>query len=124
MDKKKILVVDDEEILTKTFCKLLEKVGYEVMVASRSEDAIVMAEEEDFDLVISDIRMPGLNGVDMVEKIQKVRREKNKPELQIIFLTGYADKDLEGRAKEGKPLGYILKPFDLTELLGLIKKAI
>lgn len=124
MNKKKILVVDDEEILTRTFSRLLDRVGYEVLVVSRTSDAIVMCEEEDFDLIISDIRMPGMDGVQMMDEIQKVRREKMKNAIPIIFLTGYADKDQEVRAKALRPLAYILKPFDVTSLLKTIGEKI
>jgi CheY-like chemotaxis protein len=118
---KKILVVDDEEILTVTFVKLLETAGYGVLVASRGEDAVVMAEEDDFDLIICDIRMPGQDGV---KTIQQIRNIRGKKEVPVIFVTGYADEALEKEANRLGPLAYIYKPFDAFKLLDLIKKAV
>ena len=119
--KKRILVVDDEEILTVTFVKLLETAGYGVLVASRGEDAVVMVEEDDFDLIICDIRMPGQDGV---KTIQQIRNLRGKKEIPVIFVTGYADEVLEKEANRLDPIAYIYKPFDAFKLLDLIKKAV
>ena len=119
--KKRILVVDDEEILTVTFVKLLETAGYGVLVASRGEDAVVMVEEDDFDLIICDIRMPGQDGV---KTIQQIRNLRGKKEIPVIFVTGYADEVLEKEANRLNPVAYIYKPFDAFKLLDLIKKAV
>lgn len=116
---KKILVVDDEEILTITFVKLLEAAGYSVLVASRGEDAVIMAEEVEFDLMICDIRMPGQDGVKTVRQIKNLLGKKDIP---VIFITGYADELLEQEAEKLNPVAYIYKPFDTFKLLDLIKR--
>lgn len=121
---KKILVIDDEEILTKTFVRLLEKQKYEVLVASRAEDALVMAEEEDFDFMLCDIRMPGRNGVETVQQIREICHQRGKGDIPIIFLTGYADEALEKQAQSLNPVAYIFKPFDTFKLLELIHSKI
>lgn len=118
---KKILVIDDEEILTATFVKLLETAGYFVLVASRGEDAVVMVEEDNFDLVICDIRMPGQDGVRTIQKIKKLQ---GKTDMPVIFITGYADEALEKEANRLNPVAYIYKPFDAFKLLDLIKKVV
>lgn len=122
--KKKILVIDDEELLTKTFARLLEKKGYEVLVASRSEDALVMAEEEDFDLVLCDIRMPGKNGVETARAMQSLLKTKGRHDIPIIFMTGFADKKVEEEAKGLHPVSYIFKPFDTPQLLQVIESTL
>ena len=121
---KKILVIDDEELIIRSLSKLLEKNGFEVFGTKNSQDAIVMAEEEDFDLILADIRMPGLNGVEMVEQIYKSRLEKKQKKMPAIFITGYADEVMEKKAKTLAPLAYVYKPFDINELLNKIKKAL
>jgi len=118
---KKILVIDDEEILTITFVKLLETAGYSVLVASRGEDAVVMAEEDDFDLILCDIRMPGQNGVETIRQIKDLQGRKKIP---VIFITGYADEILEKEASRLEPVAYIYKPFDAFKLLELIKRTV
>ncbi len=118
---KKILVVDDEEILTITFVKLLETAGYSVLVASRGEDAVIMAEEDDFDLIICDIRMPGQDGVKTIQQIRSLRGKKGIP---VVFITGYADEVLEKEANLLDPVAYIYKPFDAFQLLDIIKRTV
>ncbi len=119
---KKILVVDDEELLTRTFAKLLEKSGYEAWTASNPHDAVAMVEEEEFDLIISDMRMPGMNGVEVIEKIQADRLKLKKIKIPVIFLTGYADQKLEDHARQLNPIAYVYKPFDALELLTIVNK--
>lgn len=114
---KKILLIDDEELITRTLAKMLERGGYEVLVAKSGKDAIVMAEEEPFDLVISDIRMPGINGVETVRILLEAKGSKRAHDLPIIFITGYADSKIEEEAKKLCPKGYILKPFEYQEVM-------
>jgi len=121
--KKKILVIDDEEILTRTFTRLLEKVGYEVYAARNGQDAIAMMEEEAFDLVVCDMRMPGINGVDTVKAIRASGSGKNM-NLPVIFVTGFADEATVAQAQQLKPLAYLYKPFDSFEILKFIKESV
>lgn len=120
---KKILINDDEEIIIKSLAKLLEKKGYEVIVSKRGQDAVVIVEEEEFDLIISDIRMPGLNGVEAVKAIYKYLKKNNKVKPPVIFITGYADEKCEKEAQTLNPIGYLHKPFDIDDLMRLIKSA-
>lgn len=119
---KNILVIDDEELIIRSLTKLLEKEGYTVLIAKNGSDALAMSEEEDFDLIIADIRMPGINGVDTVESIFKDLEQKQKNKTPVIFITGYADKDIEERAKTLNPIAYIYKPFDISTLVGKVKE--
>jgi len=121
---KKILMVDDEEIIIKSLTKLLEKNGYEVFVAKNGQDAIVMTEEEDFDLILADIRMPGMSGVETVEYIYKEKSANRQKKIPTIFITGYADEMIEKKSKTLAPVAYIYKPFDTEVLLDNIKKVI
>ncbi len=120
---KKILVVDDEEILIKTMNRLLEKQGYQVYTAKNGVDAQVLIEEESFDLIISDIRMPGQNGIETIKSIQEFLRNK-KDEIPVIFITGFADEKMENEAKKLKPIAYLTKPFDTKELIQIIQQNI
>ena len=120
--KKRILVIDDEEILTKTFSRLLQKQGYEVAVATRGEDALRLAESQAFDLALCDVRMPGLSGVETVRQIQGRRVGRSQTPIPVIFLTGFADKMLEMQAQQLKPAAYVYKPFDALQLLELIQQ--
>jgi len=121
---RKVLVVDDEEILTKTFSRLLRTKGFEAQVARRAEEALKLAAETDFDLMLCDVRMPGQDGVSTTRQIRKLRQDQGKPAIPVIFLTGYADKQLEEEALSLDPLAFLFKPFDAFKLLELIEEKI
>jgi len=121
---KKILVVGDEELIIKSLKKLLEKNDFIVFVAKKGQDALVMVEEEDFDLIIVDIRMPGMNGVQTTRDIYKILEKKKQKKLPTIFITGYVDEGIEKEAKALKPVAYIYKPFDIPELVDRIKEVL
>ena len=121
---KKILILDDEELIIRTLARLLEKSGYEVLVVKNGQDAVAMVEEDEIDLIISDIRMPGLNGLEAMKSVCQKQEQNGKKKIPLIFITGYADLHLEQEAKELKPVDYIYKPFDLSELMTKVKEAL
>lgn len=121
---KQILVIDDEELITKSLVLALEKTGYEVLVAKRSDEAVAMADELDFDLIISDIRMPGVNGVETVKQILAALASRGSRTIPTIFMTGYADAKAELEAKSLNPKAFFMKPFDLPEFLAEVKNAL
>ncbi|MFA6599657.1 MAG: response regulator [Candidatus Omnitrophota bacterium] len=123
MDQKKILVVDDEEILIRTFVILLERNGYAAYFVKNGDDAIEIAHQIYFNLIISDMRMPGKNGYETLKGIREAYSKQRKPWPPEIILTGYAnDEELEKQVKELKPSVYLYKPFDMEELLGHVKR--
>jgi CheY-like chemotaxis protein len=121
---KKILVIDDEELIIKSLVKLLQKNGYTILTAKNGQDALVITDEESFDLIIADIRMPGMNGVETIRSIYDNLKAKNLEIIPAIFITGYADKNVEREAQTLNPIAYIYKPFDIEELVGKITKAL
>jgi CheY-like chemotaxis protein len=121
MRQKKILVIDDEELIIRSLSKLLEKNGYAVFVAKNGQDAVAMVEEESFDLFIADIRMPGMNGVETVHCLNEILEKQNLKKAPVIFITGYADEKVEKRAEAFSPVAYIYKPFDISELVEKVK---
>ena len=121
---KRILIIDDEELVVRSLSNALKRCGYEVTFAKRSEDAIILAEEEEYDLIISDIRMPGLNGIETVRRIFESLKDRNVNKMPTIFITGYADEKLETEARSLNPKAYIHKPFDLEEFLKRVRVAL
>ncbi len=121
---KQILVIDDEELIVKTMSKLLEKNGFDVVIVRSKQDAVGVIEEEDFDLIISDMRMPGTTGVEIIKEVYQVLKNRNAPNPPVIFITGYADKDLEAQAKALDPIDYIYKPFDILTLVERINEVL
>jgi len=119
---KKILVIDDEELIVRTLSNLLERNGYEVLVVKDGKDALAMVEEEDFDIIISDIRMPGQDGVQTIRAIEKVMQIQQKQRPPVIFMTGFSDKAIEKEAKSLKNVTFLYKPFETEEILRVIKR--
>jgi 3-oxoacyl-[acyl-carrier-protein] synthase II len=116
---KKILVIDDDLQVLNSLKKLFNKEGYTVGTASSGAEALEKIDKTDFDLVIIDIRMPDLDGIETVTKIKEIRKRQAKSNIPVIFITGYADIDAHKTAKEFGDL--ILKPFDIEELLNRVK---
>jgi CheY-like chemotaxis protein len=118
---KNILLIDDEELIIKSLKKLLEKNGFVCFVAKTGQDALAMAETESFHLIIADIRMPGMNGVETVHALYKELEERKEKKIPVIFITGYADEEIKREAKALAPVAYIYKPFDIPELVDKIQ---
>lgn len=122
--KKSILVVDDDELILRSIGTLLDKQGYQVEAAQDGYEAIDKVSKQEFDLIICDIRMPGLNGIDTIQKIRHILKEKRRNSIPEIFFTGYAEENMEKAATNMKVKEYIYKPFDLAVFLNSVKKAI
>lgn len=116
-----ILVVDDEEILIKTMRKLLEKNKYIVYTAKNANDAKVILEELDINLIICDIRMPGKNGVEFIKESEGIITTRKIP---YIFVTGFADPMIENVARSLNPIAYIMKPFNAKDILDNINSVL
>jgi len=119
MSVGRILIIDDDPLVLKTFQKVLINEGYEVIPASSYESALESFSKKEFDLVLSDIRMPGKNGVETVAEIQSKLKEAGKADLPIIFITGYADYGQEINARfHGEILS---KPVDVQRLISAVR---
>ena len=116
----KILVIDDDGLVLQTARKLLEREGYHTTPCSNGETALNLIEKEDFDIVLCDIRMPRLDGIETAGKIRSFLKAKRRAAIPIIFFTGYAD---DKAYEEAKRLGdVLLKPYDIQELFTLVKR--
>jgi len=116
-DLKKILIVDDEETLTWSMAKSLskDKDKYEVMIANNGREALNVLERERIDLVISDIRMPDINGLDLL-----VRIKKEFPQTKVIIMTAYGSSDVQKEANRRGSLYYVEKPFEISDIRKII----
>lgn len=121
---KKILVIDDEELITKSLLKLLNSEGYEATVVKSGGDAIEEVNKNGFDLIICDMRMPDIDGIETIKKIRSYLKKLNKKIIPEILITGYADKEKYETAIDLKVADYIYKPFDKTDFLQAVKRAI
>lgn len=121
---KNILLIDDDHLVVKSLAKLLEQAGYSVSCAENSYEAMDLIERQDYDLIISDIRMPGVDGIETASNIKDVLRTKNKKEIPTIFITGYSDEKSYNDSKKVNPSDFIYKPFDKDKFLQSIKGAL
>lgn len=110
--KTRILVVDDEVFICATVCRFLASDGYESLSANRAEEALEILEKEKFDLLLSDIMMPGMTGIELLAEV----REKY-PDMAVIMATGVDSRETAIRALELGAYGYMIKPFDKNELI-------
>jgi DNA-binding NtrC family response regulator len=115
----KILIVDDEIDLGYLLGTILKLEGYQIASVFDGYQAIEEAKKTHYDLVLMDIRLPGMNGVETFIQIKKI-----DPDVRVVMMTGFSVEDLiEVAIKEGA-YACIHKPFDLQKVIGLIKKII
>eukprot|EP01156_Anaeramoeba_ignava_P009913 Anaeramoba_ignava/a478447_17.p4 GENE.a478447_17~~a478447_17.p4 ORF type:complete len:122 (+),score=7.63 a478447_17:1950-2315(+) len=114
---KNILVVDDEENIREIISEFLQTLGYNVVEASNGEEAIIACSKTKFHLIISDIRMPKMNGLKLLKAIKTYM-----PDLPVILMTGYQPSKAQEESLSTKADGYLLKPFSLNSLRQSILK--
>ena len=116
-DLKKVLIVDDEETLTWSMAKSLSRDvdKYQVVVANSGREALDTLKTSRIDLVISDIRMPDINGLDLL-----VRIKKEHPQTKVIIMTAYGSSDVQKEASRRGSLFYIEKPFEIADIRRII----
>ena len=121
---KRILLVDDDRLILMTLKRLLASEGYNVTTALSGEGALRRVKEVNFDLIVSDIKMPLMNGVETVKKIREYLTQNNRTPIPEIFITAYAKEDIFKQALALNAAGYIEKPFDVLALQQTVKNVI
>lgn len=117
--KPKILLIEDDAGIAGGLKKELQAEGYDVAVAERGDSGLTQARAQPFDVVITDIKMPGLSGLELVEQLHAA-----KPKLPIIVMTAFGTTETAIEATKLGAYDYLLKPFDMAELLDLVVKAV
>jgi len=117
--KRVILIVDDEEGLRDGLSKLLEDEGYAVLSAESGEQALEILQGFHIDLVLTDMRMPGMDGIELLKKM----RERHG-ELGVIILTGYGQIESYIEAMNFGAIEYVSKPFKVNELKFIVHKVL
>ncbi len=114
-----ILIIDDDDQLRNSFKKLLSEEGYKVDGAASGEAGLNIVKKEVPDLVILDMRLPGMNGLETFRAIHKI-----EPKLPVIIMTAFGTTETAIEATKLGAFDYILKPFDIPDMLSLVKQAI
>ncbi len=117
--KSRILVVDDETVVKQVVVDFLEMKGFEVVGADNGVEAMEKLSEAPFDLVLSDIRMPEMDGLALLKKVKK-----NYPDTGMIMFTGFADIHAAVDAMKLGAYDYVAKPFNFDELLMNVERAL
>lgn len=112
-----ILLVDDEDHLQEVLGLLLELDGHKVTTAYSGEQALKIAAESQFDLVVTDLKMPGMSGLDII----KAFKETN-PDIRVIMITGYPTEESEAEARRLGVDDYITKPFHMDRMREVLQQ--
>ena len=114
-----ILVIDDDDQLRKSFAKLLVEEKYTVMTAASGEEGVELVADHPLDLVLLDMRLPGMNGMETFKRIKTIDAK-----LPVIIITAFSTTEIAIEATKLGAYDYILKPFDIPDMLALIRQAI
>lgn len=119
MNSIRILIVDDEVIARENLQHVLQKEGYLTAIAENGLKALKVMERDEFDLVLTDLKMDRMDGMQLLEKIRSIH-----PDTEVIIITGYATVSSAVDAMQRGAYHYIAKPFNFNELRILVKKAL
>ena len=118
-NNKKVLLVDDDDSIRWVLNETLEDIGLKVSQTNSADQAIEFLAESKFDLIISDVRMPGTSGMELLQYCQL-----NYPELPVIIMTAHSDLDSAVNAYTKGAFEYLPKPFDLDEINNIVERAL
>jgi len=119
MNNEKILIVDDELEIGRLCERVLEKDGYETKSTQSGKEALKILNEEKYSLVLTDLKMPEIGGIELLQRIKENHRG-----CDVIIMTGYATIKSAVEAIRGGAYDYILKPFDIEELKATVQKCL
>jgi len=119
MSKPRVLFIDDEDIVLRSCRRIFASSDYEIDTAQSAEEGLSKAINEDYDLVVTDLKMPGIGGLEVLSRLRKVR-----PDITVIIFTGYASVDTAREALKNGAFDYIPKPFTPEEIREVIKNAL
>ena len=116
-NRHNILIIDDEQGIRVTLAEILEDDGYNVVVAADGEKGIAAAKKAHFNFAFIDMRMPGINGIEVFKEIKKIN-----PDTIIFFMTAFLDEDTLNEASKLKAQEIFYKPLDVDLILKILRK--
>jgi two-component system response regulator (stage 0 sporulation protein F) len=116
LKKKKILIVDDQYGIRVLLDEVFRKEGYQTYQAANGKQALALAEQNEPDLVILDMKIPGMDGLEILKRIKVLNQE-----IQVIMITAYGELDLIQEAMKLGALTHFTKPFDIDELRKMVE---
>jgi nitrogen regulation protein NR(I) len=115
----KILLIEDDPGIVMTLRRVLKEEGHEVLVEKRGDTGLALAQKDSFDVVVTDMKLPGVNGLDLVRDLHT-----SKPRLPIILMTAHGTTETAIQATKCGAYDYLLKPFEIPEFIELVEKAL
>jgi len=118
MDPIRILIVDDENQFVDAVVERLQLRGFDACGVNTGHDAMALLDQQDYDVVLLDVKMPGLGGLEVIRKIKE-----KWPSLRVVLLTGHGSSQ---DAEKGMQLGafkYVMKPVNIDELISILRAA-
>lgn len=115
---RKVMIVDDDRVILNILAEGLRDIGYEISTASSGPDALKLAREVEHDLVVLDMRMPEMSGLEVARGLKDAGR------TPFVFLSAFGDEAVVHDAAEAGALGYLVKPVDIPQLVPFIEAAI
>lgn len=115
----RILVVDDEDSIREVLTDFLTMEGYSVLAVSNGEDAVVRLESEEFDAILLDMKMPGMDGLELLDHIRRIR-----PRTFAVMMTGYGTVETAISAMKRGADDYVLKPFKVQDVINLLQRGL
>ena len=119
MEQRKILIADDDHIEKESLATILQREGYETITAGDGKEAWEKIQQSPPDLVLTDLKMPYLNGLELLSEIKA-----KYPEIEVVIITGYATVESAINAMKVGAIDYISKPFNVEEVKIIIKKTL
>lgn len=116
---RRILVVEDDEDMRENLQRILVGAGYKVTLAEDGDQAITMLRTQPCHLVLTDLVMPGMNGLELLKKIRQ--HDQNLP---VVFLSAFGDRATYAKATELGAVDFVTKPFRASSILGLIQRTL
>jgi DNA-binding NtrC family response regulator len=116
---RKVLVVDDDAVVGRSINRVLSAKGYEVREALSGEEALEELDHREYDLVFTDVRMPGIDGMEMTSRLKQ-----RHPEVPVVIITGYGTEAGERQARDLGVTGYLRKPLTPEMIIGNAERAL
>ena len=114
-----VLIVDDSRSIRELLASVLVNAGFDVTSADDGQQGLDKARSHDYDLVITDVNMPVMNGIDLLKKLRALPAYNFKP---ILILTTEFSQEMKLKGKEAGATGWMVKPFDPEKLVGVLRK--
>lgn len=121
---KRVLIIDDDEIVLKSLSRFLKSHGFWFELAQNSDEALEKVKQTRFDLIVTDIRMPGVSGIETIRRIREINRNNNWAAVPELVITGYSDSEAEKELEKLRVSGCLYKPFSTGDFLLNIEKTL